>query len=167
MGASVIPAAATAQANWVEIASATPTSGSTVSFTGLTEYRNYKVSYFNIFTANATFAILRFNNDASSSYAFLYQADSGAVVSQAAVAFIRFPTSIDDTDGASGVLTIMDANQIIKDITYFGTKNGSGTSNDAMNGEAFWNNTGIINRIDFILSGTTFTSGTFKVYGSN
>jgi len=165
MGASVIPAASTAQANWVELASATPTSGSTVSFTGLTEYRNYKVSYYNLFTTGGTNMLLRFNNDNNLVYAWITQGDSGSVNSSAYASSFPVHPSVTDTDGASGVITIADANQVIKNTTYYATKNGTGT--DAINGQAFWNNTAVINRMDFIISSVTFTGGTFKVYGSN
>jgi hypothetical protein len=162
MGASQVPAGS-ALPNWVQLATATA-SGSTVSFTSLAEYRNYKVSYFNLFTANAAFANLRFNNDSGNNYAFVYQTDSG-LGSSALGNNIIFAPSLSDTDGASGVVTIMDANQVVKDITYYEARSGTGT--EAINGQAFWNNTGVINRIDLLLSSTTFTSGSIKVYGCN
>jgi hypothetical protein len=122
------------------------------------------VSYFNILSDLGTAVYLTFNNDTGSNYAWINIRDSGTINSSALSNQIEISPGISSIAGASGVVTIADANQVIKEIDYFA---GTGNSSDASNGEAFWNNTGVINRIDVRASGTTFTGGTIKVYGRN
>ena len=160
MGASVIPALST---TWVELATSTA-SGSSVSFTSLAEYRNYKVSYFNLKSASASSLYIRFNNDSGNNYSWINIKDSGTISSSAVDNGIEVHVSI-DTSGSSGIFGVSDANQVIKKIDYFAAKSGTGTDSD--NGQAFWNNTAVINRIDLVVFSTTFSSGTIKVYGSN
>jgi len=163
MGASQVPAGS-AQPNWVQLATATA-SGSTVSFTSLSEYRNYKVSFFNVTSTLGSAMYLTFNNDTGNNYAYLNVKDSGTIKSEALANKIEVAEQLTSSDGSSGIFTVLDANQVIKNIDYFTAKAGTGT--ESTNGEGFWNNTGVINRIDLSVSSTTFSGGTIKVYGCN
>lgn len=150
---------------WVELASSSPTSGSTVTFSSLNEYANYKIAYFNLIASGQSSLTMTINNDATSSYAYLAIQDSGTIASDGLDSSILIGTlsSSSPSQAGTGVITILDANQLIKDITYF----HCGVF-DANNGQAYWNSQSVINRIDFGLSGgATFTSGTIKVYGRN
>ena len=160
MGASVIPEAST---TWVELATSTA-SGSSVSFASLAAYRNYKVSYFNLTSSLGSSMYVRFNNDSGNNYSWINIKDSGTISSSALDNGIETHASV-DSSGSSGIFTVSDANQVVKKIDYWAAK--SGTNTDSDNGQAFWNNTAVINRIDLLVFSTTFSGGTIKVYGSN
>lgn len=150
---------------WAELATSSPTSGSSVTFSSLTEYSNYKVSYFNANSSAGATLTLTLNNDTTSSYSWIAHKDSGTVSSDGLDTSIRLGDlgSGGSATAGSGVITILDANQLIKNISYFHSGN-----EDANNGQGYWNDQSVINRIDFTLSGgATFTGGTIKVYGRN
>lgn len=149
------------QNKWVELASSSPTSGSTVTFSSLTQYKNYKISYFNVDTSSASVIFtLRFNNDSGSNYAFVNNANQGGVSGSGVQTFIELNRSSQNDN--TGEIFIQDANELIKDITFWHS------SSTAVNeGYAYWNSQSVIDRIDLILTNATFSSGTIKVYGRN
>lgn len=150
---------------WVELASSSPTSGSTVTFSSLTEYRDYKISYFNCNASSGAGLQLQFNNDTGNSYAFIANKDSGIVSSDGLNNAIILGNLSDggSANAGTGVITISDANQLIKTVNFFHCGN-----EDANTGQGYWNSQSVINRIDLtIASGNTWTGGTIKVYGRN
>lgn len=148
---------------WVELATSSPTSGSTVTFSSLNEYANYKISYFNCTSSNTQLTVI-LNNDTGNSYSWISYKDSGTVTSDGLDTAIRLGNlGSGSTNAGSGVITILDANQLIKNITYF----HCGVE-DANNGQGYWNSQSAINRIDLTLTdAATFSGGTIKVYGRN
>ena len=69
MGSTQIPASTP----WLELATSTPTTGSTVSFTSLSEYNDYRVEWFALTTTaggGATNFAIRFNGDSGTNYAY-------------------------------------------------------------------------------------------------
>lgn len=151
--------------NWVELATSSPTSGSTVTFSSLPEYRYYKISYFDMDTSSTSSVFnLRLNNDSGSNYAYISIMDTD-VSSDGVTTAIRLGLgSGGSAINHSGVILIEDANQPIKEIDFW----HAGSNGDANNGKGFWNNTAKIDRVDFLLTGgPTFSSGTVKIYGRN
>jgi hypothetical protein len=147
MGATTIPAGTTAP--WVELATSSPTSGLTVSFTSIAEYANLRIEFLALATTSSTQPYrIRFNNDSGSSYSY----NSGNSGSSNANA-----TEI-QTNGRFTQITIEDANGVSKRIT-------GASSNGSL--VAVWNSQSVIDRIDVLtIDGTvSYSSGTIKIYG--
>lgn len=142
---------------WIEIATSSPTSGSTVSFTSIPEYKDLLIQGFNVEAGNNL--VTRFNNDTASNYAWVRDTDQFSLT-----------TSIQLTRGNVDQcfqLKILDANSGPKIIDIF-----SGSVASAVpfrsNYQAIWNDSSVINQIDIIVSSTgSFTSGSIKLYGRN
>ena len=148
MGSTQIPAITP----WLELASSSPTSGLTVSFTSIPEYRNLRIEFLALATTSPTQPYrIRFNNDSGSSYSYNSGANSGTSSSNA--------TEI-QSPGRFTQITIEDANGISKKIT------GASSANLLV---AVWNSQSVINRIDILTidGSTTYVSGTIKIYGRN
>jgi hypothetical protein len=150
MGSTQIPA----DSPWLELATASPTSGLTVSFTSLPEYKNYRIQWFGL-TRNASSSNtgVRFNSDSGSNYA----QESDGIYSEAEtyISLGSQPQSLQ--------MDIQGANEITKTIKGF-----TGFSNVA-DFNALWNNQSKITSIDIVLVGTAvgFTGGTIKIFGKN
>ena len=148
---------------WSELATSSPTSGSSVSFSSLNEYVNYKIVYFDLNTSGPETFILRINNDSGNNYAYLRNGDGGDITSDGVNDSISLGSG---SSNISGVIIINDANQLVKDINW--SHAGGSVNQDSLNGQAIWNSQSVINRFDIVLSlGGTFTSGNIKVYGRN
>lgn len=146
---------------WVQLATSSPTSGQTVSFTGLAEYTNYKIVYFDIDLSGSDQLNLRINNDSGSNYAYLRNGDGGDIESLGVATKIKLGTG---STNFSGIITINDANQIVKEINW--SHAAAASAQDSLKGNAIWNSQDVINRFDFsIENAQTFSSGTFTVYG--
>jgi hypothetical protein len=150
MGSTQIPATTP----WLELATASPTSGLTVSFTSLPEYSNYRIQFMGL-TRNASSSNtgIRFNSDSGSNYA----QESAGIYSEAEtyISLGSQPQSLQ--------MDIQGANEITKTIKGF-----TGFSNVAYF-NALWNNQSKITSIDVVLVGTAvgFTGGTIKIFGKN
>lgn len=142
---------------WVELATASSTSGSTVSFTSLPRYSNYLVQGFNI-DCTTEGPSMRFNNDTGSNYGWIRNdSDTGPTANKIA-------TVIAIDNGVFQAL-IMGADQVVKEIEIWsGSLSGATKFADTI--KALWNDSSVINRIDFVTPGT-YSTGTFKVYGRN
>jgi hypothetical protein len=163
MGAIQIPQPSTI---WVELGTSSPTSGSSVSFTSLAEYRNYKLYYFDVDVSSsvANFTVT-FNGDTASNYAYISTTDTQQSSNGVASSIQVGSGAGAQATNHSGTLIASGANQVTKDIAYW---HASSSGADSNSGRASWNSASVINRIDLILTGSvTFTSGTVKVYGSN
>lgn len=147
---------------WVELASANPTSGTTVTFSSLPQYKTYKIAYFNLDLSTGDIIQLTINNDTGNNYAYARQIDSGDTSSAGVSTSILLGTVA--TDG-TGIITIDDANDLIKDISWFHAV--TFPSLDSVISKGFWNSQNVINRFDISTSTATFSSGTIKVYGRN
>lgn len=154
------------KSKWVELGTSSPTSGSSVSFASLAEYASYKISYFNVDTSSSSVGFtLRINNDTGSNYAYVSLVDGGVGSSGVDTSIFLGGGASANANNHSGVVTIEDANELIKNIKFW--HSGDSSAVDANNGRAFWNSESAINRIDLILTSANFTSGTIKVYGRN
>lgn len=143
---------------WVELASASPTSGTTVTFSSLNEYSNYKIAYFDVDLSSLESLFLTINNDTGSNYAYIRQIDDGSIDGSGVTNSIN----LGQASNGSGIIIINDANNVIKQISWFHAR-----ANDSLNGQGFWNSQNVINRFDISVTGVTFSSGTIKVYGRN
>ena len=143
---------------WVELATATATSGSTVSFTSIPEYSNYLVQGFDIDGSDVG-PNVRFNNDSGSNYSWIRNSDEiGLVTTSIQVALLRLDGSFQ--------LEILGANNPVKQIEIWsGSYVGSNKLAAVIKG--IWSSTDTINRIDFVLATGTYSSGSFKLYGRN
>jgi hypothetical protein len=160
------------KSRWVELGSASATSGTAVSFTSISNaYNDLLLTWNDALATNAADLSVRFNNDSGTNYSFIH-------------GFLNYngPTFSLDTDGnsseirlngirgtyeASGHLLIEGANDIFKTITFQNCVNtASNTSDNAWNGVGYYWDQTAINRIDF-RSTETFNGGTIKVYGRN
>lgn len=176
MGATTFPAASSGApiTSWVQLATSSPTSGATVSFTSLASYKQYRVVMsgidvaagsptlsmtLNNTAANYSSAVTFWNSSAGRLQNDGYQASSGLLISppsnQNAALF-----------GFRAEILIDYANQSTpKSIRY---SVGQGSANSYANAWAIWNDTATVNRIDFTLSSSSFiASSTFTVFGSN
>lgn len=150
---------------WTEIASSSPTSGSTVSFTSIPEYKDLAVLAYNINNGGtATALTIRFNNDSGNNYSrnILWWRNitgGGMEVTGSPITTSIYATR-ETTQPTGFQLLIENANSPLKtirgipyDLNGFET-NGSWHSSDA------------INRID-VISSATYSAGTIKLYGRN
>lgn len=55
---------------WVELATSSPTSGSTVTFSSLASYRDYRIEWFDLTNVGGQPFAIRFNNDSGTNYAY-------------------------------------------------------------------------------------------------
>jgi hypothetical protein len=159
MGATQLPASI--DRNWVELASSTPTGVTSVSFTSLSAYNYYRVTYSGDLD-NATDLNMRLNNS-SVNYisSFIYDAGSRLTISSSESRFIL-------TTGASGqrnkIMVTLDNTSGLTTAT--GYSCNSTTIGNSFEGA--WLTKEQINRIDlFTGTGPNFTTGTIKIYGSN
>lgn len=132
---------------WVELGSSSPTTGTSVSFTSLPEYREYAIQVYKINSPSGTATVLtvRLNNDTGTNY------------NRDATALEACPFS---SNNAGFQMVITGANELYKNIE---VKPFDGTSTSIRN---MWHSSATINRID-ILSSATFSAGTIKIFGRN
>ena len=149
---------------WVEIASSSPTSGTTVSFTSVPKYKDLRIQAFNLNASTLASFSLRFNNDSTTNYAWNMGYDNGTryIFEESAAT-----TRIQLTNGnipATFNSTIEGADEACKNVT---TWNVMSSDSGVANG--LWFNTDTIDRVDLtILTGpATFSSGTIKLFGRN
>ena len=150
MGSTQIPAVTP----WLELATASPTSGLTVSFTSLPEYSSYRIEWFGLsWSASSANLGIRFNSDSGSNYA---QASQGITTqSETYISLGGSPGHLQ--------LTVNGANEVSKKIDGF-----SGFDNVKVI-NASWVNQSKITSIDVVIIGTAvgFTGGTIKIFGKN
>ena len=163
MGAIQIPQPSTI---WVELGTSSPTSGSSVSFTSLAEYRNYKLYYFDVDASSSAVGFtVTFNGDTGSNYAYISTTDAVQSSNGVSSSILVGSGAGAASTNHSGQLIVNGSNQLTKEINYW---HASSSGADSNSGRASWNSASVINRIDLVLTGSvTFSSGTVKVYGSN
>lgn len=134
---------------WVELATSSPTSGSTVTFSSLPSYKDYRIEWFGLTNSGGQPFAVRFNNDNGTNYAY-WRSDQSDSAASAQIYGTSEQMQVD----------VLDADSISKTIQGWG-----GTEGEI---KGFWNNQTAINRIDIIAaSGATYTAGTIKIYGRN
>ena len=142
---------------WVEIATSSPTSGSTVSFTSIPEYKDLMVQIFDVDTTGNSLTA-RLNNDTGFNYGVARFVNNS---------FFGINDNIQIASGGENVvvqLTILDANSGPKSIDAFSSSSGGGITS-ANTYKAVWNDASVVNRIDIIVASGNFTSGSIKLYG--
>lgn len=150
---------------WTEIASSSPTSGSTVSFTSIPEYKDLAVLAYNINNGGTNTALtIRFNDDSGSNYArnilWWHNVTGGGMkVTGSAIASSIYGTQ-ESTQPTGFQLLIENANSPLKTIR------GIPYDNTGFETNGSWQSSDAINRID-IISSATYSAGTIKLYGRN
>ena len=140
---------------WTEVATSSPTSGSSVTLSSLPAASKLRIVGFNLTASSSAGLGLTINNDTTTSYTYAYDTTGDTTNSEISlgVTATRF----------SFVLTFDPANQAIY-------KNGIGfsanTSDTRNNFNVLWANTAVIDRFDLTLSAGTFTAGTIKVFAA-
>jgi hypothetical protein len=149
MGSTTIPAVTP----WLELGTASPTTGSVVTFTSIPEYNNYRMQWFGINQSGP-----------GSNYGIRFNGDSGTNYATAASGFINNPDTSIIIDNNTGELQmdIKEANEITKRIDGFSGETNTGSF------KALWNNQSKITEISVtLLTSGTFSSGTIKIFGKN
>lgn len=142
-------------AKWVELGTSSPTTGTSVSFTSLAEYKDYKLYFFDILASTGPYNLqLRINNDTGNNY-------SSTNNNAATPSFIRLNGPASSAQKMDGEIFINDANQISKKITFW----SRGDNNVANNHNALWTGQAVINRVDLLLDAGNFSQGTIKIFG--
>lgn len=162
MGISGLPS--TVSTKWVEIASNSPTSGNSITFSSIPEYNNYKLTCIGLTSSASGNLLLRFNGDTGSNYIVTGLGNSGSSASVTGTTTTSL-TIIDAGIGNGGTaeIYILGGNQPTKQINYW-----SRATNPYFNANALWNSTSTITSMDFLWSfSATFTGGTFRLYGKN
>lgn len=160
MGIQTVPTPSTVS-KWAEIATASPTTGTTVTFSSIPEYKDLKLELIKVTTVATTQWRWRINNDTGVNYAQSYlirgtQADYGGSANQS---FFALNNPNQNTDMVSGEILIENANQVSKTIT--------GWRQDLYNFGSFWFSQSIVNQLDIIITSSSFSGGTIKLYGRN
>lgn len=149
---------------WIEIASSSPTSGTTVSFTSVPEYKDLYVLAYGINNAGtATQLTVRFNNDTGNNYSrnvLFYSAGTSRmeVVSVSNSSQV-YGTSL-SWSPANFSMLIEGSNSPLKKITGVPYDGYGFETNGA------WHSTDIITRVD-VISTVAFSAGTIKLFGRN
>jgi len=170
MGISQIPA--TTSSTWTQLATSSPSSVATVSFTSIsTNYSKLLVTWKGLQLNADQVCQTRFNNDTGNNYAYQYQSipsglsyptfSSSSSGLASSIQLVSLPAST----YTSGSLLISGANDIYKTITYF--SNSSNAVYVSNQGQGQWFSATAINRIDLFVSSTLFVAGTITLYGSN
>lgn len=158
MGISQVPAPSFNR-NWVEIATSTPTGVSTVSFTSLTAYNFYKITYVGTLVSTGSFYMTL--NNSTSNYIHTAVYDTGSRLTG-----VGSQTSFDFRNSASSssnsIMITLDNTSGLTTAT--GTVYGGGRFYNSFEGS--WNTKEQINRIDLVAD-ANYSTGTIKIYGSN
>lgn len=148
----------TSSRKWVELATSSPTSGTTVTLSSLAEYDKYRIVCLGLSASSAV--SWRINNDTGNNY---YLAANET----------EWDYNKNNTTNAFNItntnltcdLIIDSANDAVyKSITGWAAQPGNNTA--AYEVAAIWSNTATVDRIDFITAGT-FSSGSITIYGAN
>jgi hypothetical protein len=141
---------------WTEVATASPTSGSSVTFSSLAATSKLRIVGFAVkSTSTSGAALLTINNDTSLSYAYGYDVTGSPANNDVQLPF--------DANGVSFDFTFVAANQ---PVYKQGSGYSAGASDQRNNYNVTWANTSVINRFDVTLSAGTFTAGTIKVFAA-
>jgi len=155
------------------IASASPTSGTSVSFTSIpSSYKHLQIRAHWKTASSGADLIMRFNNDTASNYAYHYiRGDSAGTVSMGAGPN-ESSITVQDSDGDYFVASIIDIHDYADTNKYktsriFAGRNNNGTSTTRVQlRSGLWMSTSAIDRIDLSFGGTTFSNGsTIALYG--
>ena len=164
MGSSVVPVPSSSGGggrSWVQLASVTPTAVSSISFSGLTAYKYYRVVAWNISITASSVIYMRLNNDSGNNYScsYLIQGTSPVAIQSATTFIILGPN---DNNPHSLDAYISYADQYAKIDFDIISLVASGKS-----GYGIWSGNTQVNRID-LNTGVTFqANGNITVYGSN
>lgn len=149
---------------WIEIASSSPTSGTTVSFTSVPEYKDLYVLAYGINNGGtSTQLTVRLNNDTGNNYSrsvlFYYAYTSQLQVTNTPNSSSLYGTK-EAWQPAAFSMLIEGSNSPLKKITGVPYDGYGFETNGA------WHSTDVINRVD-VISGATFSAGTIKLFGRN
>lgn len=145
---------------WVELATNTPTTGNTVTFSSLAEYDKYRIVALSLGPAGSAVTI-RINNDTGNNY---YLATNET----------EWDYNKNNTTNAFNItstnltcdLIVDSANDaVFKSITGWAAQPGNNTS--AYEVAAVWSNTATVDRFDFITTSTYSGGGSVTIYGAN
>lgn len=149
---------------WIEIASSSPTSGTTVSFTSVPEYKDlYVLAYGINNSGTATQLTVRLNNDTGNNYSrsvlFYFSGTSQMQITNSSNSSSLYGTKEAWSPAAFSML-IEGSNSPLKKITGVPYDGYGFETNGA------WHSTDIITRVD-VISTAAFTAGTIKLFGRN
>lgn len=147
---------------WVEIATSSPTSGTTVSFTSVPEYKDLAVFAYNINNGGSSTSLtVRFNNDTGSNYSrnVLYDTGTTTEILSTAATTAVYGTR-EGTAPAAFQLIIEGANSPFKKI------NGAIYDVTGFETNGAWHSANVINQVD-VISSATYSAGTIKLFGRN
>lgn len=143
---------------WTEVATASPTSGSSVTLSSLPASSKLRIIGFDLKSTSASFLKLTINNDTSNSYAYGFDVGGSAINDGINLAGFASSGSSQSFD-----LEFEATNQAIyKKGTGYGADDSAPSNNFIIT----WANTAVINRFDVTLSAGTFTAGTIKVFAA-
>lgn len=152
------------------IATATLTGGTSASFTSIpSSYQHLQIRVNAKTAISGADIIMKFNNDTGNNYAFHYLRGDGASAS-ASGAFSDGYVYITPTNGTYYATAIIDIHDYASTSKHKTSKIFSGYDSNGSGWNALrsglWMSTSAINRIDFTIGGTTFSTGTtFALYG--
>jgi hypothetical protein len=156
------------------IATVAGNSGTSVTLTSIPSgYTSLQVRYYAARDGSSGFLNVRFNGDTGSNYANHYAYGSNTTATAGANATqtrINYLTAVQDSGNsykASGILDILDYGSTSK---YKTTRNIAGVDTNSSAGSIWlssglWMSTSAITSITFDLSGDTFGTSTFALYG--
>lgn len=148
----------TSSRKWVELATNSPTSGSTATLSSLAEYDKYRIVCLGL---SATGPVTwRINNDTANNYYLAANETEWDYNKNSTTNAFNITNSNLTCD-----LVVDSANDaVFKSVTGWAAQGGNNTS--AYEVAAVWSNTATIDRFDFITSGS-FTAGSITIYGAN
>lgn len=143
---------------WVELATSSPTTGTTVTLSSLAEYDKYRIVCLGLSASAAV--TWRINNDSGNNY-YLATNETSWINNRNST---TNSFNITNTNLTCDIIVDSANDAVFKSITGWAAQPGNNTS--AWEVAAIWSNTATIDRFDFITSGA-FSSGSITIYGAN
>lgn len=143
---------------WVELATSSPTTGTTVTLSSLAEYDKYRIVCLGLSAAAPV--TWRINNDSGNNY-YLATNETSWINNRTST---TNSFNITNTNLTCDIIVDSANDAVFKSITGWAAQPGNNSS--AWEVAAIWSNTATIDRFDFITAGT-FSSGSITIYGAN
>jgi len=162
--------------NFFKIATVTPTSGTSVTFSSIPNtYKSLQVRFSFLTALNGYQVLTSFNGDSSSDYAahWIYAYGSvtaGAGTTQSSMQSFGFVAGTSTTYPTTGIIDVIDyaSTSKYKTVRTFNgmNNNGSAGSTELVLASGLWQSTAAITSLTIATGGTAFATGsTFTLYG--
>jgi hypothetical protein len=151
--------------NYVSVASGSLT-GSAVNITGLSGYDKYLIMVHNISNVSGGQDLyVRFNNDSTSKYTIVGY-NGGGTQNPNANATTNINVALDPARTDMLILLWVDGAKSTSGVKFVNKIAVNGNPVSLESGMGYYDSTSAITQINFVLTGSTFDSGSYKIFGA-